>query len=89
MQLGAIIKIGLDNFIIAPTKQQSLVAICYTIAMEQDENHLIEQMEKINYNLSQISRSLAFFKWLAVIFIAILILLGITTLAIAAKNTSI
>jgi len=53
---------------------------------EKADDPIVSEMEKMNFNLSEISSSLAFFKWLVIISIALSILLGIIAFAYFAKR---
>ncbi len=101
LQLGAIIKIGLDNSIITPMPPYDIRPsnLCYIKAMEQNNDlpqkqpadkelidPMIVEMKKMNFSLSEISSSLAFFKWLTIIVIFLVIIAGIITFAFIAKS---
>ncbi len=68
--------------------------MCYTSVMEQENSNsnqqnkdtIVEQMEKINFSLSQIAGALSIFKALTIIILLIVILGAIIALALLSKS---
>ena len=68
--------------------------MCYTSVMEQENNSsnqqnkdaIVEQMEKINFSLSQIAGALSIFKALTIIILLIITLGAIIALALLSKS---
>ena len=68
--------------------------MCYTSVMEQKNNSsnqqnkdaIVEQMEKINFSLSQIAGALSIFKALTIIILLIITLGAIIALALLSKS---
>ena len=68
--------------------------MCYTSVMEQENSNsnqqnkdaIVEQMEKINFSLSQIAGALSIFKALTIIILLIITLGAIIALALLSKS---